>query len=165
MSRRTRAFSLAELILSLGFIAVVILAVLALGVTVLRVDSKSLETSAGSLVADRLVARTVAGLRSDSPAGSKAQFLARDAAGDPWRRGEVQDHRTVFYYTLHVRSVKDAAGDPLGQAAVGNRLKKLDVHVWWAGERRTGREGFGQLEVRTTVLINEAELVDDSDAR
>jgi hypothetical protein len=158
MRRRPRAFSMAELILSLGFFAIVVLVLIALSITVLRTDSKALETSAGSLVADRLMAQTIAGLKADDPAGIRDEFLSAEPSANPWRQGQVTNHHTIFYYTITVSTVKDGAGQPLGAEAGGNRLKKMDVHVRWAGQDRSGRTGFGQLEVWAAQLVNESEL-------
>ncbi|MBI3926838.1 MAG: hypothetical protein HY319_14980 [Armatimonadetes bacterium] len=146
---------MAELILSIGFFAVAILAILALSVSIARTDSKAVETSAGTLVADRLLQRTLASIYADQPAGARDTFWAIDHVSPPWEEGTIQTNGNQFQYVIYATTVNDSAGTEIGSLAEDNLLKKVDIRVWWWGQQRTG---YGRLEVRNSRLVSEAEL-------
>lgn len=149
---RTYGFSLAELLLAMGLFAIVVLTFLGLATKLLQVDSKSLETSAGSLIAEQLIQRTEAQLSGD--AAARANFFAEAYDVTPWAEGQVVSDGRTFYYTVHARTVAN-----VGTVAPSNRLKKIDFHVWWAGEDTQTRQGQGRLEVRGTQLVSEADVM------
>ncbi len=159
---RKSGFSLAELILSLGFVALAILSVLGLSLGVMRTDHKALERAAGTLVAEQIVERLRAQLLADEPAGFREHFLHEEHNGTPWDEGSIKNGKTIFYYSVRAISVVDTDGNKVGASSDGNRLKKVDVHVWWAGEDTQTRQGSGQLEVRVTQLISEASIINDA---
>lgn len=156
---RTIGFSLAELILSMGFFAMVILTLIGLGIAITRTDSKALESSAGGLIADQVLERTVAELKRNDPEGVREDFFSGNFSAAPWSSGELTNDRTVFYYEVFGTTVlSTGTGNPLADGLDKNRLKKVDVHVWWAGEDTQSRQGSGRLEVWSTRLISEAEV-------
>lgn len=157
-----RAFSLAELILSIGFFAIAVLSLIALSLSITRTDSKSLENSAGTLVADQLLGQTLANLKAD--AALKENFFAGDFIDPPWSQGQVVNEHTTFFYQVKVESVRDAAtGDQVGDSTSKSRLKKVDIHVWWTSEKGRTRQGSGKLEVTSARLVCEPEVgADDS---
>lgn len=154
---RNRAFSLAELILSIGFFAMAILTLIALSISISRTDSKSLENSAGTLVADQLMGQTLSGLKSDGV--QRENFFSGEYVDAPWSSGQVVNGHTTFFYEVKVASVRDAStGDQVGDSVTQSRLKKVDVHVWWAGDTTQTRQGSGRLEVFSTRLVSEPEV-------
>ena len=147
----------------MGFFATAILSIIGLSISVLRTDSKALETSAGTLIADQVAQRLIAQLKADSPGGTRANFMDNEFVVNPWDKGSLKNENTEFFYTVHASTVTDATtGDPLGASLNGNRLKKADIHVWWASQNEQDRQGSGRLEVRMSKLISEADLVDIS---
>ncbi len=160
-----RGFSLAELILSIGLFSLAVLALLGLSLSILRTDSKALERSAGTLIADQLLQRTLAQLRNDEPLGSRGAFFGGDHSKAPWSEGTIQNDQTEFSYKLYSRPVLDrATGAELSESSPGNRLRKVEIHVWWASEEGQARQGSGFLEVWTTRLVSEAEVTTDEEA-
>lgn len=156
MPKSFRGFGLAEVILALGLLAVAIMSIMGLSISALRTDSKAMETSAGRLIADQVVKRLGDQLRADTTI--RGDFLSGEFVGPPWDKGTITNNHTVFNYQVFASTVRDAAGKPLGWEAEGNRLKKVDVEVWWTDETDRARQGYGRLEVRTTQLISEAAL-------
>jgi hypothetical protein len=151
-----------EIILSFGFFAVAILALMGLSLSISRTDSKALETAAGTLIADQLMGRTLASLRTDSPPGSRAGFFSGEFVDPPWDSGSLVSGKTTFYYELTTNQVMDlTTAGPMGEQALSNRLMKLNVRVWWASENQEVRQGSGRLQVVTSRLISEAEVLDD----
>ena len=161
MRTTQRGFTIAELLVAIGFFAVAVLTVLGLNLAVVRVDSKAIESAAGSVVADRLIQRTVAKVKADAPAGTRANFWVVDHVSVPWEEGTTRNGGTEFHYTVSAETVLDPAGNPIGQSGAGpNRLEKIDVRVWWFSDdtgSETSRAGYGRLEHKATKLITEAE--------
>lgn len=153
---KSRGFSLPEVILALGLLAVAILSLLAVSVSTLRSDSKALETAAGRLIADQVMKRLLDQMAEDPAV--RESFLSGDFQLQPWDQGTLTHDNTVFSYTILARTVRDGAGDPVGKEAPGNRLKKVDIKVWWTDEANRTRQGYGRLQVETTQLISEAAL-------
>ncbi|MFA5504637.1 MAG: hypothetical protein WC314_11730 [Vulcanimicrobiota bacterium] len=160
MSASTRhgGFSLAELIISIGFFGLAILTLLGLSISISRTDSKALERSAGTLIANQVLGQTLAQLQADNPAGIRERFFAEENVSPPWQEGSLTNDRTTFYYQVQVASVSRASGGSMGTALYSSRLKKVVVHVWWAGEEEQTRQGSGQLEVYVTRLVSESEI-------
>lgn len=150
---------MAELLVAVGFFAVAVLAILGLTLSVLRMDSKAAQTSAGTLVADQLLQQTVASVRADSPPNTKASFWGSEYLNPAWAEGVVLNNDTQFHYVIYATTVTDAGGTPVGSLASDNRLKKLDVRVWWFNESPTSRSGYGRLEAQVTQLVSEAETI------
>ncbi|MCA9777088.1 MAG: hypothetical protein KC800_10240 [Candidatus Eremiobacteraeota bacterium] len=151
-----------EVILSFGFFAIAILTLIGLSLSISRTDSKAMETAAGTLIADQVLGRTLASLRSDTPPGSRAGFFSGEYVDPPWDSGSLVNGKTTFYYELTTNQVEDVAtGGPLGDPALSNRLIKLNIRVWWASEEQEVRQGSGRLQVTTSRLVSEAEILDD----
>ena len=156
---KKRGFSLAELVLSIGLFALAVLTLLGLSLSISRTDSKALERSAGTLIANQVLGRTIAELNADSPAGARENFFSIESAATIWDKGELKNGHTDFFYSVEVGTVRDAGtGASLGNVLEGNRLKRVTVHVWWAGESSQTRQGSGQLEVFVSKLVSEAEV-------
>lgn len=159
MRTKPTGFSLAELILSIGFFGLAILTLIGLSIAITRTDSKALERSAGTLIGDQVLNRTIAELKEDNPAGARANFFSGDFSVTPWSKGNLVNARTTFYYEVFAHTVIDrGTGSPLSEDVPGNRLKQVNVHVWWAGEESSTRQGSGNLEVWITQLVSEAEV-------
>lgn len=158
VSNKPSGLSLAELMVAVGFFAVAILAILGLTVSVLRTDSKSSESAAGALMADRLLQRTIARVKGDATA--RANFWNNEHLTPPWEQGVARSTSgNDFNYVIYATTVVGVGGSPVGSLAPDNRLKKVDVLVWWFNANPTDRAGYGKLNTRVTQLVSEAETV------
>ncbi len=138
-----------ELLVSIGILATALLMVVGVFLTVTRASQKSLDLTAGTLVAQSVLSREIYGIMRDE--NSRRLFFQRDYQADPLVRGTERLNQTVFTYLLYANTVMGAE--------VGNRVKKVDAVVWWWNEEATSvpgaRAGYGTLRSEVTRLVNE----------
>lgn len=152
------AFSLAEVIVALGVASGAFLVVAALFTQLLRGNQKEADLAAGALIARAVMTERLqkifAGLE---PGLTKEEFFAQNAPPLAPLEGTVTLNRSVFTYRITHQTVSTSGSDPLGGPADrNNRLKKLNVVVWWwADEENATRSGYGDLRVEATRLVNE----------
>lgn len=148
--RASRGFTLAELLLAVGLLALVILTLAALITSAIRSNEKGTRTAQAVDVADALLARRLYDVEWDLPPGTRDAFWAASGAWLPpttATMGGVDYQYTVFADTV------------AGVGGAGNRLKKVDlVMSWWdSGQGGGQRQGYGRLEVQASRLVSEVE--------
>jgi type II secretory pathway pseudopilin PulG len=157
-SRRHHAFTLGEVLVALGLIAVAILSVLALSISVARTSQEGVDQSVGGLVATQLLDSMIDKLRADPPPGGlRKKFLDNDDSSKSFDSGTIVNNGTEYAYEIFATTVRKTDGSPLGEA-VGRRLKKVDVVVSWWDTKDTQRQGYGKLQFFQSRLVGEAEL-------
>jgi len=146
--RRSKpGFTLAEVILAIGLVAVVILTVVGLTLAAIRSNTKAAVLGQATQVSDTLLKETIYGVENDLPPGTRASFWA--AAG-PWIPPKrVTMGGTEYEYNISV--------NPVGGFATPNRLAKVELHLfWWDSAAQGGeREGYGRLELHVARLVHE----------
>lgn len=155
MRFRVWAFSLAEVVLSVAILALALLAMFSLIGTALRSSSRTENLAIAGDVAEQQLTRNIYGAVNDQPAGSSMQFWDQDYIDIPWRQGHQQVNQMDFHYAIYAQTLNDAqTGKPAGGNP--NRLKKVDIVVWWMhSSPQGGRQGYGQLRTGGTRLVNE----------
>lgn len=150
---RTGGFSLAEVMVAAGLLAVVLLALMGLITSTLSINQKASLLGPATQVCDSLIQRTIYQVSDDSPAGTHDSFWNHSAA-TPWR-GPLQENigGVDYKYVLYASDAKDTGGVPLGGTAPGNRVKKLDLDLWWWDRQKSH---YGRLEIQGTRLVHEA---------
>ena len=143
-------FSVAELLLSLGFITTVILSVIGLTTTIHRTGQESADRISASIVADSEIQRVIAAAQSDD------NFWDFDHSATPYTTGSVTVDRTEFNYEVTATTVLDGA-DELGTSGGlrQNRLKKVNIVVTWWDSGTTEHNGYGKLEFKASRLVSE----------
>ncbi len=138
-----------ELLVSIGILATSLVMVVGVFLTVTRASQKSLDLTAGTVVAQSVLSRELYGIMSNEV--SRRTFFDRDYQTDPLLRGTERLNQTAFTYLLYANTVMN--GD------VGNRVKKVDVVVWWWNEEAASvpgsTAGYGFLRSEVTRLVNE----------
>ena len=157
MTRHQKAFSLAELLVALGLIAVAILSVLALSIAVARTNQEGIDQNVGNTVSNQVLLRLMDQLRADSPTGIRDRFWDRDFVSTPFESKALTNNDTEFQYEIFARTITDSLGNPMG-AATDSRLKKVDIVVRWWDSENQDRQGYGELRVTRSRLVCEAEL-------
>ncbi|ODT72645.1 hypothetical protein ABS71_07660 [bacterium SCN 62-11] len=156
--RNRRGFSLAELVIAVALLAIMILGVMALSISVLKTERKANDLTAGKLVAQSVMSQLLDKLRSDTPAGVRATFMAYNTANVAFDSGTVVVQRTSYQYNVFVSTVTDSAGNPVGGALSSNRLKNVEIQVsWWNGAAQN-RAGYGSLKTSLSQLVAEGQL-------
>ncbi len=134
---------------SVGILATSLVLVVGIFMTVTQASQKSLDLTAGTIVAESILSRELYGIMGDDD--SRHTFFARDYQNDPFVRGTERLNQTVFTYLIYATSAMDGE--------VGNRVKKVDAVVWWWNEEGApsseGRAGYGFLRSEVTRLVNE----------
>lgn len=128
MRSRFFGLSLAEVILALGILAMAFFALLSVCTIGLRYNRQSINGLRAVTVADSEMGRTLAGVFHDKPTGTNSTFWGKDwlYPSDPYRKGNVQVGSDTFHYAIYAQTLVG-----LGDAAEGNRARKLDAYVWW----------------------------------
>ncbi len=145
-----RGFSVAELLLSLGFITTVILSVIGLTTTIHRTGQESADRISASIVADSEIQRVIAAAQADD------NFWDFDHTATPYTTGSVIVDRTEFRYEVTATTVMDGV-DELGTSGglSQNRLKKVNIVVNWWDSETTEHNGYGKLEFKASRLVSE----------
>jgi Tfp pilus assembly protein PilV len=146
----TAGFSLAELLLSLGFITTVVLIVMGLTTTLHRSGQESADRVTAATIAETEIQRAINAGQSDN------SFWAADHTGPPYSSGAVTIKGTDFDYVVTAVTVMDG-GVPVGHGTglTENRLKKVDIIVTWWESATTERAGYGKLEFKASRLVSE----------
>ena len=156
-SSRLKAFTLGEVLVALGLIAVAILAVLALSISVARTSQEGEDQSVGGLVATQLMDSLIDRLRGDASGVLRKKFLDKDHTSTAFEKGSVENNGTKYDYEIFAETVTKTDGNPIGEG-MAMRLKKVDVVVSWWDAKDTERQGYGKLQFYQTRLVGEAEL-------
>lgn len=144
--------------MALGLISVAVLSVLALSISIAKGNREGADRTVGGVVARQLVDRLIDRVRADAPVGTRADFWDNEHTVAPFESGTFESNNTEYQYKIFASSVTDGTGTSVGGATPDNRLKKVDVFVWWWDSETEDHQGYGKLEVRNTRLVSEAEL-------
>lgn len=158
MKRSTRAFSLGELLVALGLIAVAILSLIALSITIARSNRESIDNTVANTVASQLVERLIDQLREDTPTGYRENFFANDYTTTPYDQGSLTNNNTEYKFKIFAKTINDTSGAAVGGATAKNRLKKIDIEVRWWDSDVQSHQGYGELSVTASRLLGESEL-------
>lgn len=135
--------------ISIGILATSLLLVVGIFLTVTRASQKSLDLTAGTVIAESVLTRELYSVMGES--STRQIFFTRNYATDPLVQGTERLNQTVFTYVIYANTVLD--GDE------GNRVKKVDAVVWWWNEGGTAvagvKPGYGFLRSEVSRLVNE----------
>ncbi len=153
--RDTWGFSLAELILSLGIIALVTVMVAGIFTGMLRSAEKSSDRSAGAVLAESVVLDRVRQVvTNQDPDLDRSAFFG--TVGPASLSGTVLLNHTLYTYEVSYRQVRDPLGVAVGSELDENRLVKLDAKVWWwVEDPDRPRAGMGVMNVSWTRILHE----------
>ena len=145
-----RGFTVLELIVAMGIFSVLALTVTALAFSTLRANTKGSLTQEAEALAEAQLQKAIYQAQCDSPPGSAAQFWDTEGIVPPGQLS-VSVGPTEYQYILYANTVPSVGGP-------GNRLKKVDLVMWWwTSEADAARQGYGDLTVRATRLVSEAD--------
>jgi type II secretory pathway pseudopilin PulG len=152
-------FTLAEVLLAAGTIAVCILTVTLLLISLLRASRKSVDVSASELAADQIMNLLI----YQAEYNDHANFWDNEypAPGGPhYAQGTWRSNETDFLYEFDAETIPDAtqAGNPPlgGSTALRNRLKQVTLRLtWWDGNTGQNRANYGKLRREVSRLIHE----------
>lgn len=150
---KQRGFSLAELILAMGTLAVCVLTILVLVVSLTRTSRKSVDTSVAHLAAEQILTQ----LTYDAQWNDHAAFW--DTPNHtPYRQGQVIVNRTDYTYELDAIEVRDTSSVPIGNGLGFNRLKLVTLRLsWWNGDSQN-RAGYGRLNTEVKRIVHETPI-------
>lgn len=182
--RRLFGFSLIELMISVGIMATTLLLVVGVFTNVMRASRKSVDLTAGTLVAESVMNRELYSIMTGPdkaaffkdgtvPAASSHNLQAGEVKPNELLSGTERLNETVFTYKMYAKALD--LTDPGAGAAEGsnaksvsdkNRVVKVDVVVWWWAEgAKNGeepangtdntRQGYGILRTELTRLVNQ----------
>lgn len=160
LSSKQCAFSLAEIMVALFCFSVAVLLVLALTISLTRVDRETVDRSAAVSTANRVLERVLRDIRATGDPISEADFWAGSyPASSPILTGSEAVGSTQFSYEVTSGEPLTAldTGQQIGTTGPNNRLKKVSVRVTWFSEDGDARAGYGRLEAGVSRLVREGE--------
>lgn len=137
-----KAFTVAELVIAIGFLAIIAVVVIGLFVRLTASSSKSADQTVALEVGNRLLEEYA----SSSPA------VWKDLSSRMELQTRAPGVATTFFYRFQYRQI-----DP-DQSLMG-ALYRLDVNVsWWSGEaqdpqKRVYRRDYGMLQVHLARVV------------
>ena len=138
-----------ELLVAIGILATCLVMVVGVFLTVTRASQKSLDLTAGTIVAQSILSRELYGIMGSDAA--RSNFFSGSYATDPFVEGTERLNQAVFTYRIYATPVM--IGD------MGNRVMQLNAVVWWWNDEGSapseGRAGYGYLRSELTRLVNE----------
>jgi len=151
MTSTSKGFTLAEVLISVGILAVAMLGMLSLCATGMTVNKKSATTLTAAQVADRQLQRAIRRMVVDDyPEGARETFWDREFPypSTPLATGKEVVGSNTFSYALYANTL------PLPSSVTENRVKRVDIVVWWWSDSGR-REGYGRLQQQAFRLVNE----------
>lgn len=150
-------FSLAEVVVCLGILALALVVSVTLFLSMFRSAEKSSHNVSGVMVAETVMTQVLhdifLGLR---PGLTKADFFANNSPPSPPLSGSLVLSNTEYQYEMDYATVTSTTGTDLGAGLSGNRLKVVTVTCWWWGPTAASqRAGQGRLSVQIRRLVNE----------
>ena len=162
-TKQVTGFSLAEALMGIGLAAVVILSIIAMTTAALGGDQKAEMRQIALAVADSEINRFTRAVAVKGNSARDAFWAAPDGAigatstyaGSGTVRS-IKSNGTDFECFYEYQTLYDGS-DTLGHEVPDNRVRKLNLQLtWWNGEE--GKPGYGQLFLKTTRLIRESDI-------
>ena len=147
-----RAFSLIEVMFACGIAAIGLLTLLSALFAVQRAGQKTATSERAQALADQLLERTVREV-----ARRDQDSFWSSPSGSHWKQGGFEE---FLYQVDSVEILDQRTGSPLGvtTGANDNTLRRLDVTVWWWSEQAGSRQGYGDLKVSASRLLNRTRI-------
>lgn len=156
VGRGSDGFSLAEVLLAIGLLAVALLALIAQSTLLAKANQKQDDSAVASDVAQGILERIIRQAEQD-PAANQNLWGANSATTALISATEKVGF-TEYRYQLFVSDVtSQVTGQVVGTGSTGSespdtRLKRLEIKVeWWGGEVQTHSEA-GKLSVEAARL-------------
>jgi uncharacterized protein (TIGR02598 family) len=149
-------FTLPEVLLAVAILALTLFALISVAASSLQTRAKSNNLATAQALAETTVESVIRKAQSDAdPAPkSKSDFWESDfqKPGPPWEQKTVKVGTNEFRCEVYTKTIVELGGSGLEQ----NRIKRVDVTVyWWGGEQTGSRAGSGKLSVALSRLVNE----------
>lgn len=145
--------------LAIGAFVVAILAVVALAVSMTRLNQESIDRTVANQLAVRVLERTLHEIyNNDTPVPWNTFWTTDYTPGSPLASGSEKVGNTVYTFDIWGANLVDSTtGAELGSAANETRLKKVTTRVNWFAAADEARAGYGTLEVRVSRVVRESE--------
>jgi len=155
-SKKVPAFTLLELILSVGLVATCLLIVVGIFAAIISSSQKASDFAGGSLVAESELNRNIYDVVNQEPpyTGQKSTIFATTSRTllSPPGSYNVTQGRQTYLCNLYVEGVYDPGTSP----ASPNRLVRFDIEVNWTGDAALQtRAGQGRLTTSLSRFANE----------
>lgn len=158
--KKTKGFSILELMISMSIISIALVFLIGVFTTGLRANRKSVDLTAGTLVAEEIISQELYGILADTGEGehSAKKFFEKNDKNTEYVKGVKYHNNTKFTYKMYVTDVSG-----MGDSDNSNKIKKVDVQVWWwnddgkdtSATQESFRAGYGVVSVGLTRLVNQ----------
>jgi hypothetical protein len=148
--KREGAFTIAEVLLALGFLATVLLAAASLFISVVKASDESARTAPALLVGRKLIEDARNQLRLNPDSVAVQDFWDQEYISTPWQELVVRAGNEDYLCRIYTSDVRNSGGETLG-GRPENLLKRVRVEVLW----REGRgQGYGTLSEELVTLFS-----------
>ncbi len=155
-AKKSRGFSLVELMVSMGIIATTLLMIMGVFMTVFKSSQKAVDMTAGTIFAESVMNKELRTIMSDSTL--RGRFFTLNYSINPYVEGVERLNNALFTYKMYASDIS------MPSWRTDNKMKKVDVVVWWwaAGSEhdtvttgRDSRSGYGILRTEVTRIVNQ----------
>jgi prepilin-type N-terminal cleavage/methylation domain-containing protein len=146
-----RGFSLMELIISVGIIATAILLVVGIFTFLFKASQKSVDLTAGTVVAESIMQNTVTRFIYDSSFRSSVMQNHSGYNNTELEQGTKSYNGAQFSYSIYATDLSQ-----LGSSATNPMLSLSVICRWWdsgGGLAGSARSGYGQLAVELNRIV------------
>lgn len=150
--RLAAAFTLAEVLIAGFLMTIIILVLIGLSISLLRGTQKASDTTVAQVASEHILNSLIYDVQPGSPGYST--FWSNSSYSRP---GNYRMNRTDFSYQIDASSVVDSTGTPIGSGFAQNRLKEVQLSIYWwdSDQQASSRQGYGKLEFHTVRLLAE----------
>lgn len=151
-SLRRAGYSLAEVILATGTIAVCILTIVGLILALSGSSRKSVDGSAAQMAANQIMTKLIYQAQSN-----EHDYFWDTPNWNPYKTGVWTMNRTEFAYTLDAQAVTNTTGQNVGTGTgmTKNRLKVVTLHLTWHGSDSANRANYGKHNTDLGRIVRE----------
>ena len=148
--RKNRGFSLVELMVSMAIISTTLLMIMGVFMTVFKASKKAVDLTAGTIFAESVLNRELRNLMTD-PAERGKFFQSNNKV---YAEGVDRLNEAYFTYKMYVTDVSFPTSI---SSRTDNKMKRVDVIVWWwgTGAEKNGRDGYGTLRTEVSRIVNQ----------
>lgn len=147
---------------AVGIIASALLLVVGTLLSVFNSSQKNVDTTAGALVAEKILAEHMYALTSNDAVKQDFFSAAHDSGTAPFRQGEAATlNNTLYTYALYAPTLAAPGSGPGPYDEDGNKVKRIELVVsWWQPDpaqasANTPRQNYGMLRTQMVRLVTQ----------
>ncbi len=138
-----------ELMVSMGIISTTLLMIMGVFMTVFRSSQKAVDMTAGTIFAESVMNKELRVIMTDT--NKRGNFFNLNYSNTPYVEGVERLNNSVFTYKMYATDIS------MPSWRTDNKMKRVEVVVWWmgTGTENSSRDGYGTLRTEVTRIVNQ----------